>query len=297
MPSAGLRWMIVGHPQKISENADLSAALTQLLPKERLDAFAASSGIDLRRLPNALIAGFDLGTLYLAETSHNSAELAREHFVERLGGRELVERPHPDIVRVSGTLDGKPHSFFDLDGKVVGLAAGDLTLSRIAVGYALGKLKKTPTALRGAALSSLPRPAREPLLTFYAPGPFEDEWARALHGVLAAALAIAIQLDDVQDGYLQLTLFVAGDWADGGQRALEQLQAAFLELSASSTGKLFAFERARAITGSFHPQYLTLSVQLPLDPLMRGLRAAVVADVWEILDLPVPSAGDAGALP
>jgi hypothetical protein len=209
----------------------------------------------------------------------------------------VVERPHGRIVRVTGSLAGKPRGFISLDRQIIGVAEGDLTLSRIAVAYALGKLKKTPSALRGAALSTLPKPEEDALATFYVPGPFDGEWSRAAHGVLAAALAVALSVNAVQDGYLRLTLYVSGEWGGAGPAAAEELKRAFDELAATATGKLFALERARAVTSSFHPQYLTLSAELPLDPLARGLRAAVVADVWEILDLPPPRPSDAGAVP
>jgi hypothetical protein len=81
---------------------------------------------------------------------------------------------------------------------------------------------------------------------------------------------------------------MSGDFSEGGQAALDELTRVFGEIAASSTGKLFAFERARSIRGSFNPQYLTLSTKLPLSPLVSGLRAAVIADVWEILGLPKP---------
>ncbi len=289
VPAAGLRWMIVGQPQKISENADLNAALRELLPDARFASFAERSGVDLRTLRSALIANFDLGTLYLAEVSGKTADAALAHFVERLGGSELVEHPHPRAVRVSGTLNREPRSFIALDRRVVGLAEGDLTLSRISIAYALGKLKKTPTALRGAALSTLPVPSGEPYVSFYAPGPFEGEWARAAHGVLAAAFAVVVRLEHAEAGYLSLSLVISGDWGQDGQSAADELVRAFHELAGSSTGKLLALEKARAVTSSFHPQYLTLSAELPLAALVRGLRAAVSADVWEILDLPRPS--------
>jgi hypothetical protein len=288
VPAAGLRWMVVGQPRKISENADLSAAVRKLLPQERLTAFAKGTAVDLTTLPNALAAGFDLGTLYLAELPDAGGHRALERFVERQAGHAVIERPHPRVVRSSGTVDGIPHSFVDLDGRVVGVSIADLTLARVPIAFATGKLKKTVPALRGAALSTLPPPQHGTLLTFYAPGPFDNEWARGARGILAASLAASISLAPANDGFLRATLTLAGDWEQGGPAAAEALRAAFDELVSSPTGKLFAFERARAVSANFSPQYLTLSAELPLDPLVRGLRAAVIADVWEILDLPPP---------
>jgi hypothetical protein len=259
------------------------------LPDEKLDGFSDRTGVDLRKLETALVAGFDMGTLYLGACSESCGPSARARFIERLSGREVVTLTdtEPAAATVKGTLDGEPFGFLDM-GRVVGVASRDLTLARIPVAYALGKLKKTPPALRGAALSTLPDLGRDRLVTFYAPGPFEGEWTRGLHGMLSAALALALYVEAVDDDYLRFTVVMSGDFSEGGQAAIDELTRVFGEIAASSTGKLFAFERARSIRGSFNPQYLTLSAELPLSPLVSGLRAAVIADVWEILGLPKP---------
>jgi hypothetical protein len=276
VPAAGLRYLVEGSPRKIWDNPRLHAALDDLFPDPKLDGFAARTDVDLRKLESAVVAGFDLGTLYLGKCADSCGPGARVRFVERLGGKEIVTRrdTEPEAVMVKGTLDGEPVGFIDM--------------GHVSLAYALGKLKKTPSALRGAALSTLPDLGRDRLVTFYAPGPFEGEWTKGLRGLLSAALAVAITVEPADDEYLRFTVVMSGDFSADGQAALDELERAFREIAASSTGKLFAFERARSIRGSFNPQYLTLSVELPLSPLVSGLRAAVIADVWEILGLPKP---------
>ena len=289
VPAAGLRFLVEGSPRKIWDNPRLRAAFGELLPDAKLDGFTERTGVDLRKLESALVAGFDMGTLYLGQCADSCGPRARSLFIERLSGRELVTQTdtEPVAANVRGTLDGEPFGFVDM-GRVVGVASRDLTLARIPIAYALGKLKKTPPALGGAALSTLPELARDRLVTFYAPGPFEGEWTQGLHGLLSAALSVALYVEPVDDEYLRFTVVISGDFSAGGQAALDELTRVFGEVAASSTGKLFAFERARSIRGSFNPQYLTLSAELPLSPLVSGLRAAVIADVWEILGLPKP---------
>jgi len=185
----------------------------------------------------------------------------------------------------------------DLDGRIVGVSIGDLTPSRVVVGFATGKLRKTAPALRGAALSTLPQPEAESTLAFFAPGPFDGDWSGGARGVLGAALAAAIHVEPAKDGFLRASVTLSGEWEPGGRQAADALRLAFEELAESSTGKLFALARARTVATSAHPQYLTLSAELPLADLVRGLRAAVMADVWEILDLPPPATGPAGKSP
>jgi hypothetical protein len=288
VPAAGLGWMVQGQPRKISQNADLNAAVLGLVASERFDAYASATGVDLRTLPSALVAGFELGTLYLAELPTPHAHDAMGRFLERLGGRAVVEQPHPRVLRAAGTVDGIPHGFVAMDDRVVGISIADLTLSRIAAGFATGKLKKSVPALRGAALSTLPTVSADSLAEFYAPGPFDAEWARGARGVLGAALAARISAAPGSAGHVALTLVLSGTWEQDGQLAAETLRLAFSEFAESSTGKLFGFEQARNVSANFHPQYLTLAAELPLAPLVQGLRAAVMADVWEMLDLPSP---------
>ena len=54
VPAAGLRWMVAGRPRRLARNTAFAEALKPLLPAKRLEAYAVSTGIDLRRTPSAL---------------------------------------------------------------------------------------------------------------------------------------------------------------------------------------------------------------------------------------------------
>jgi hypothetical protein len=82
VPAAGLRWMVVGRPRALARHPSLAPAISLLLPKERLDAFSAGSGVDLRQLEYGLAAGFDYATLYLA--SPPTRRSGRKRFRSRL---------------------------------------------------------------------------------------------------------------------------------------------------------------------------------------------------------------------
>lgn len=290
VPSAGLRFLVEGSPRKIWGHARLRSALSELLPESRLAGFAERTGVDLRELEHALIAGFDYGTLYLGRCGNACGPRARALFIERLAGRAIVNLTdtEPVAATVKGTLEGEPIALIDM-GSVVGVASRDLTLSRVPIAFARGKLKKTPRALRGAALSTLPELGEARWVTFYAPGPFEGEWARGLRGLMASALALAVHVEPTDDDHLRVNLVMSGEFGTTGQAALDELSRAFEELATSTTGKLLGLDGARAVQGRFDPQYLTLSTELPLFPLVSGLRAAVIADVWEILGIPKPN--------
>jgi hypothetical protein len=45
VPAAGLRWLLVGQPKSLAQSPELLTETNRLLSKERLDAFATSSGV------------------------------------------------------------------------------------------------------------------------------------------------------------------------------------------------------------------------------------------------------------
>jgi len=100
--------MVVGRPAEIVQNAELSRALAPLLPASRLDAYAKASGVDLRTLPEALIAGFDFSTLYLAKTPDTAA--VRRRFEARLVSGLAVAEPHPLVRVVTGVVGRTPEA-------------------------------------------------------------------------------------------------------------------------------------------------------------------------------------------
>ena len=67
VPSAGLRWLVVGRPAGLEKRPDLASLLRELFPSARLDAFRKVTGVDLAKVRVGAIAEFQVGTLYLAE--------------------------------------------------------------------------------------------------------------------------------------------------------------------------------------------------------------------------------------
>jgi hypothetical protein len=157
--------------------------------------------------------------------------------------------------------------------------------------YARNKLK-SPRALAGSALKTLPvaeiekAPAR-----FYAPGPFQGDWAVQGHGLLSTAVAVGIAARPVKPGRLAVTIYIAGDFAVAEGDPATRLNEAWAALATSDLGRLLGLDAPAAppvVSGT--PELLRLSVELDLQPLASGLKAAVMSEVWEILDLKRPPA-------
>lgn len=285
--------MVVGRPKEIAEEPALAKAIGLLLPAERLSAFGKSSGIELDKTREGLIAGFDHATLYLASTPPGSA--VRDRFTARLVTEPTVKAPHPRIVRVSGMVGETPETLVHVDGQLAAVSVGSAIPARVAELYALGKLRSSPSALRGAALSGLPlgelerAPAR-----FYAPGPFGGDWAGGARGLLQTTTAVGLAVSPSAEGKLRVTLVLVGDFRSDQADPAELLRQTWQDLATSNLGRLLGFDTVSSppsVSGT--PGSLRLAMELDPVPLAQGLRAAVMAQVWEILRLERPPAPDA----
>lgn len=278
MPSAGLRWLVVSRVEEITKNPQILAPLARLIPAERFDAFRRTTGVDLRRLRMAIAAGFDDATLYLAETGDGTAEAARL-FDERLVGEAKHVRSHPRVERIYGMMASTPETLVSIDGAFLALSVGDPMPARITELMVEQRLR-TPAALHGAALSSLPADLASAPLCFYAPGPFAGEWATGARGLLGAATAFGAAARPDGEA-LQVHAVVTGRWEnEDGAR----LEAAWADLASSSFGHLLGLD-GPVVPAVVHaaPTKLSLDVGLALEPLMEGLWAAVGADVPQLL--------------
>lgn len=282
VPAAGLRWLVAGSPRYFAQHPALLGTRQRWLTDQRLDDFAQATGVDLRSTERALIAGFDLGTLYMADGS-GWVRSPQEPFVERLAGSAREQRPHRDVWRITGLVGSTPQALVRLDDAVLAVAVRDPLLARIVEYRARGRLQNVTPALRGAALSSLPAELIEPgPLRVYALGPFAPEALPVGAELLAAASALAVALE-LQERWLSLRLVLAGSWdeaADG-----EPLRALWQALVSSSLGDGLGLGQTReAVAVQASPQYLQLSVALDAERVLAGLEQLAAGRLGLLLD-------------
>lgn len=282
VPAAGLRWLAVARLAELSRAPEMRSSLELLFPSVRLAAFARATGLDLREAPVAAAAGFDLATLFLAETPWENGNIERK-FIERLTTPPRVETSIHGVHRISGSVGLTPETLVRADHRFVAVSVGDPTVARVAQLYAEGRLGRSPSALKGSALSTLPPELESAPLRFYAPGPFSDEWARGARGLLGVTLALGVAAYSEADT-LRVVAILSGRW-NGGD--VSQLEAAWNDLAGSSMGRLLGLDQpATPAEVTVTDDQLTLRVRLSRLPLVTGLRAAVAADVWEFLKVP-----------
>ncbi|HKY39362.1 MAG TPA: hypothetical protein VJN18_25665 [Polyangiaceae bacterium] len=273
-----------GSPAKLAKSESFRPAIDVVFSAERLRAIAQATGFALETLPYGLIAGFDLGTLYLAELPGPTAAEARARFEARQILEATKRAPDPNVVVLSGTSAGVPLGLVTIDDRVVAYAVGDPMLCRVVEAYARGKLK-AKTAFEGAALVGQAGDSRDFPISAHVPGPFDERWHSAAGGLLGIATSLSGKLAEAGADRVRFELTLDGDF--GQSNAVERLRATYMSVAASSTGTLLG------LGSSLDPQlfsnepndHIVLRVGLKLSDVARGARAAASADLAEIFRL------------
>ncbi len=291
VPAAGLRWLVRGSPAKLAENQSFRPALDLLFTPERRRAVAQATGFALDKLPRAVIAGFDLGTLYLVELPSPNAAEARARFAARQIREPTARRVDPNVVSLSGLSEGKPIGLVTIDDRVVAFGVGDPLLCRVVEAYARGKLK-AKRAFEGVALQGLAAETDAAPIAAHVPGPFDERWQSAAGGLLSIATALSAKLTPTSADHALLELVLHGDFTD--TNAAERLRSTYMSVASSSTGGALGLETAlevRVVT-NLQSDRVALMVPLPLTDIARRARAVTsgdLADIFGISASPAPA--------
>lgn len=290
LPLAHLRWLILARPRDIAAVPWLIPGIARIAPEASLVRFQAHTGFDLRQIPEAAVATYADGggesTLYLLR--HNGDRVAIERlFRARLTGSEsrVVERP--DVIRVSGKIGTTTATLVVLGSDVVGFQFGGSVArgpARLAALYALGVLKKSPTAMTDEGLQALATRLGAAPLRAFAVGPFEGELARGARGLLAGATAIGATVRPSAREGLLAVIAVAGDFRKSGEAAERELTAAWTELAGGSFGHLLGLDVPVEKPLATHaPDAVAVAVEVDPNRLATGIAAATSARIEEIM--------------
>jgi hypothetical protein len=290
LPLAGLEWLILVEPRQIASIPWLIPPIGMIVSEDRFARFAASTGLDLRQIPEAIVASYAAEegetTAYLVRHGGDAVAIERA-FRRRLTGSERRSVDRPGVVRVSGKIGGASHAFAAMGPDVVCFQQGGSAArgpARIATLYATGKLLRSPTALAEEPLRSLaqrfgPAPARA-----FAVGPFEGELARGARGLLAAATAIgAAARPSAREG-IALGVAVAGDFSNSGEPAERELLAAWDDLAKGSFGHLLGLDApVTAPLATHSDDAVAIAVELDPGRLAKGLADATRNQIADIM--------------
>ncbi len=283
VPAAGLRWLMVIRLDELRAEPSIGRWLNRLLPEKRRRSFLHDSGVDPQRVSTLCSAGFDDGQLLLVDAAE-MADSARSAFEQRLVSDPLAKQEGPGVVRVTGLVGTTLESFVSVKGRFFGVAVGNPALSRVVAAFARNRLRRSPAALQGAALSSLPQSLANDPLRYYAAGPFLGEYSLGVFGLLRNAVAAAVTARPEGTGRVRLTAVLAGDFGPELDSSRERLLATWSALRESPLGRLTGLDRPEVRSDAAATMdTVTLSVSAPLEPLLSGLDAAVLAELRELL--------------
>lgn len=212
LPASGLRWLVALRPQELSANKQLQSDWESVFTGERLAEFRAGTGFDATQVKELWIAGYDLGTLYLFDTSTGGEKAENAFRARALTTAELSTRKD-DLVHVTGMMNQTPHSLLHLEGHFIAIAEGDITLTKIIAARAEERLKNSPSALqtrflKGFADFEINAPMRSFLV-----GPF-PEATDAIAGAFVSG-AVSVRTEKHQ---LRLKARALGIWPDEATR-------------------------------------------------------------------------------
>ena len=290
LPLADLRWLLLVRPREIASIPWLIPEIGRFARESDFDRFAASSGLDLRQIPEAAVASYarEGGETAFWLARHNGDPLAIERaFRKRLttGEKRVAERP--DLVRVSGKIGVASSTMTVIGADVIGLQQGGFPSrgpARVAGLYAEDRLKKSPTVLAQEPLKSLAARFGSAPVIALSPGPFEGELARGARGLLAGATAIgAAARASAREG-LAVSVAVAGDFSTSGAPASKELVAAWNDLAQGSFGHLLGLDQpVEPPLATFSADAVAIAVELDPKRFASGLAEAVGERVKAIL--------------
>jgi hypothetical protein len=304
--AAAIVWLVDVAPRELVSHAELLPAIDTLFPHDRVAAFAERNGFDPLALDELTLASYSSAEgdtmLYLARGALNPAKL-ESIFRARAGGvdgRRIDRQGDQEIVRTWGTVRQGRAQIATFGREAAGLEVGRFGPLRAAELFAEERLKRASPALKTPALARAVELSRDdetggpsgpeaevPPLRGFALGPFEGESGKGLGGLLAASTAAAIVARPATVGdhaALRVTLVLVGGWGPDAPKAADRLAAGFDFLSATSLGRLAGLDHPLNIVRVEPlPDALRLTVALDALGLARGARAAMGAEVSEIM--------------
>lgn len=290
--AAGLSWMMLVKPRTIAEIPWLIPEIALFAPEKNLDLFAREVGVDLRRIPEAIVARYDasLGGADLQLTRHhNDAEACERLFRKRITRGATRAEDRSDVVRVSGEVGATPRAFARIGPEVLAYQEGGDPAKgpvRIATLYALEKLKKSPRALETEPLKSLRARFGDAPCIGLALGPFDDEWKAAANGLLEAATGVGAALRPTARENFGFALAITGDFHDSADAASDTLMDAWDAFTVTELGRVLGLDHPVAKPIPSHlADVVALSVEIEPRRFAEGLHALVMQDLDELMKL------------
>lgn len=305
LPPAGARWVLVARPEALWQSPAARRIVHAVLPRERIDALAARTGVDIRQLQTVVIAGYSTGTLVIARGPFDAGFVVRE-LAARMTPQELaLDHPFP---RRTGYLGETRRTFAALSEHTLATighqprhqpsrpatrsprrsagrdeprpASAHATFEQL-LRRAAHAPKAPPAALSGAQVEPLLERYRDHPLVLYAPRPLELPRRSGIGLLLAQQRSLAIVARPTQD-VVGFETELRGEFPPG---SVDNFQRLFESLAASDLGSAFGLESAlKNLSVHAGPGRISLRFRIPAAHLARGAGMLLGRQPWSWLD-------------
>ena len=293
-PAAGAQWVIEAKPRQIAEVPDLIPAIAEVLPEERLQLFTAShGGIDLRQTKDLCLVQYKGSQLAVLDVPLDPERIAKAFDARTTepATRSFLAT-NPKVMRLVGKVNDPTAPSHEEEQRLVTFGLEAIALERGASGplraaeaFGFMKLKKASPVLKGAALKRAAEALGDAPFRAFAAGPFEEETAKGLGGILRATTAAGVSAAwSGQKADLLVRVVLVGAWGDDGPAAAQRLAAGANVLSGSSVGRLFGLDNpVRSPAAHVENDALVLEATIDGNALAKGLHDAIDASVADIM--------------
>ncbi len=287
----GARWVIVVQPKAIF-GSELATALGRIVPAAGVDRLSEKLGIDVRKVPEALVAGYGGSTFYAARMPEGaSPSLPVDAFEKRVLPPNGRNSPRPDIVRVWGTVaaGGRASAagLWSTNGDMVVGEGGRLGPVLVALALATKKLVPERSLERQEPFKALAAWAKGAPLAIFARCPLDE----VLSGATDAKSPIVSQECDgaalslrpaEKKGFVVIALHIPGRWGKDAQNASDEVRGVIGRVVESDLGRALGLKDAEPAEVTGTPEAVDAKLTVNALVLAEGVRKLTSAELSEV---------------
>lgn len=287
----GARWVVIVRPTALFAG-ELATALSKVAPAEGIDRLSTKLGLDVRRVPEALVVGFGASTFYAVRLPNGVSPAAPvDAFEQRVLPPIGKSSPRPDIVRTWGTLPAGARAsaagFWSTHGDVVVGEGGRLGPVLASIGLVTGKLAHARSLERQAPFDALSTWARAAPFAVMARCPLDDLLQGSSAGAAKSPIVAqecdgaALSVTSAPGGKLVLALHVAGRWGKDAANAEGEVRAALDSVQQSDLGRALGLRDAPAAEVKATAEAVDAVMTVDANELASGLHRLLAAELGD----------------
>jgi len=284
----GARWAVLVRPSEIFAS-ELVKPLSLVVPSAGLDRLSEKLGLDVRKVPEALIVGYGGSTFYATRMpTGTSPSSPVDAFEKRILPPSGHTSPRPDIVRAWGSVaaGGRASAagLWSSNGDIVIGEGGRLGPVLVGLALATGKLVPERSLARQVPFAGLALWAKSAPFAVLARCPLDELLAGATD---AKSPIVAQECDGAglavrpaeKKGFVTISLHVPGHWGKDAQNAADEVRAVLTHVMESDLGRALGLRDAPPAEVSATADAVDAQITVDAAKLAEGLRRLTSAEV------------------